>query len=101
MVVTMERWCSGDGGAWRVEGGGGGDVVVMVVFGGGGSRSGDGDEGGEGDVGGGLYRWLSKCAVVTNVCRLGTILVVAMAGQPLDWEGGGMLNIVEREDGNV
>ncbi|GJT10794.1 putative reverse transcriptase domain-containing protein [Tanacetum coccineum] len=58
MMVTMERWCSGDGGAWRDEGGGGGDVVVMVVFGGGGSRSGDEDEGGEGDIGGGWCCWI-------------------------------------------
>ncbi|GJZ28121.1 hypothetical protein Tco_0916025 [Tanacetum coccineum] len=40
MVVTMERWCSGDGGAWRDEGGGGGDVVVMVF------AAWSGDEGG-------------------------------------------------------
>ncbi|GKC59171.1 hypothetical protein Tco_1086769 [Tanacetum coccineum] len=71
MVVTMERWCSGDGGAWRDKGGSGGDVVVMVVFGGGGSRSGDGDEGGEGDVGGGLCCWIGGGLVMEGRLMIG------------------------------
>ncbi|GJT65965.1 retrovirus-related pol polyprotein from transposon TNT 1-94 [Tanacetum coccineum] len=33
MVVTMERWCSRDGGEWHDEGGGGGDAVSVRMVG--------------------------------------------------------------------